>query len=77
MLEFAFTVLGLHSVMLTVYAFNLAGRRAYEKAGFREVARRRQSHWMHGRSWDELMMECWATEVTSPVVGRVVVPDAP
>ena len=35
MLDFAFTVLGLHNVMLTVYEFNLAGRRAYEKAGLR------------------------------------------
>jgi RimJ/RimL family protein N-acetyltransferase len=48
MLDFGFTALGLHSVMPTVYAINLAGRRAYEKAGFREVGRWRQSHWMAG-----------------------------
>ena len=28
MLDYAFTALGLHRMMLTVYAFNLAGRRA-------------------------------------------------
>jgi len=28
-LDFAFTALGLHSVMLTCYEYNLAGRRAF------------------------------------------------
>jgi RimJ/RimL family protein N-acetyltransferase len=77
MLDFAFTALGLHNIMLTVYAFNLAGRRAYEKAGFREVARRRESHWMAGRFWDEIIMDCLATDFTSPWLGRIFVPDAP
>jgi RimJ/RimL family protein N-acetyltransferase len=38
MLDYAFTVLGLHNVMLTVMAYNLAGIRTYEKAGFRQWA---------------------------------------
>jgi diamine N-acetyltransferase len=77
MLDYAFTALGLHSIMLTVYAFNLAGRRAYEKAGFREVGRRRQSHWMGGQYWDEIIMDCLATEFTGPVLSRVFMPDGP
>jgi diamine N-acetyltransferase len=76
MLDVAFTALGLHNVMLTVYAFNLAGRRAYEKAGYREVGRRRQSHWMAGHYWDEIIMDCLATEFTSPVLSRVFAPEA-
>jgi diamine N-acetyltransferase len=77
MLDIAFTALGLHSIMLTVYAFNLAGRRAYEKAGFREVGRRRQSHRVGGHYWDEIIMDCLATEFTSPVLSRVFEPEAP
>ena len=77
MLDFAFTVLGLHSIMLTVYGFNLAGRRAYEKAGFREVGRRRQSHRMGDHYWEEVIMDCLATEFTSPVLSRVFAQDAP
>jgi len=76
-LDFAFTALGLHSVMLTVYAFNVAGRRAYEKAGFREFGRRRQSHYMAGQFWDEIFMDCLAAEFTSPVLGQIFVPDVP
>ncbi len=75
MLDRAFTALGLHSIMLTVYAFNLTGRRAYEKAGFREVGRRRQCHWMGGHYWDEIIMDCLATEFTSPVLSRVFAPE--
>ncbi|HEX5502060.1 MAG TPA: GNAT family protein, partial [Thermomicrobiales bacterium] len=69
--------LGLHNVMLTVDAFNLAGIRAYEKAGFREFGRRQQCHWMGGALWDMVYMECLATKFASPVLGRIFVPDEP
>lgn len=77
MLDYAFTALGLHNVMLTCYAFNLAGQRAYEKAGFRVFGRRRACHWMGGRLWDEIYMECLATEFDSPVLARIFAPDEP
>lgn len=62
MLDYAFATLGLHNVMLRVYEYNLAGRRAYAKAGFREFARLRQSHLLGGRRWDTILMECLAGE---------------
>ena len=79
-LDYAFTALGLHSVFLRVYAFNLAGIRVYEKAGFREAARQRECFWMNGRFWDLLYMDCLAREFArsgSPVLGRIFAPDAP
>jgi RimJ/RimL family protein N-acetyltransferase len=76
-LDYAFTVLGLHNVMLVVYEFNLAGRRAYEKAGFREFGRRRQAHLMGGRGWDVIYMECLASDFISSVLGPIFVPDQP
>ena len=75
MLDYAFTALGLHNVLLTCYEFNLAGQRAYQKAGFKEIGRRRQCRWLNGRLWDEIFMDCLATEFDSPVLGRVFVPD--
>ena len=77
MLDYAFTALGLHSVMLRVHEYNLAGRRAYERAGFREFGRRRQVQLMGGRLWDTIYMDCLASEFTSPVLGRVFAPDEP
>lgn len=77
MLDYAFTALGLHSVMLRVYEFNLAGQRAYSKAGFREFGRRRQSKLMGGRLWDTIYMECLASEFTGSVFADLLAPDAP
>ncbi len=77
MLDYAFTALGLHSVMLTVSEFNQAGRRAYDKAGFKEFGRRRQCRRLSGRLWDDVYMDCLATEFTSPVLAHVFAPDDP
>ena len=76
-LDYAFTALGLHNVLLTCYEFNLAGLRAYQKVGFKEIGRRRQCRWLNGRLWDEIYMDYLATEFESPVLGRVFVPDEP
>lgn len=62
MLDYAFTTLGLRSVTLRVYAYNLAGLHAYRKVGFREFGRRRQGKHMGGRLWDVIFMECLAAE---------------
>lgn len=77
MLDYAFTALGLHNVMLSVYEHNLAGRRSYEKAGFREIGRRRQCRRMGGRVWDEIYMDCLSTEFESPVLKGLLAPDPP
>jgi RimJ/RimL family protein N-acetyltransferase len=62
MLGYAFTSLGLHSVYLSVAECNHAGRRAYQRAGFRESGRFRQAWLMGGRFWDEIIMDCLAAE---------------
>jgi RimJ/RimL family protein N-acetyltransferase len=77
MLDYAFTALGLHSVMLTTDSFNLAGLAAYRKAGFKEFGRRRQCSFLGGQLLDVVYMDCLASEFTSPVLGKVFVPDEP
>jgi diamine N-acetyltransferase len=76
-LDYAFTVLGLFNVMLHVYSYNEAALRAYLKAGFREFGRRSQSRVLAGQRWDEVYMECLASEFTSPVLNRGWVADEP
>ena len=63
--------------MLTVDVYNLPGRRAYGRAGFREFGRRRQCRWLAGRLWDQVYMDCLASEFASPVLARLFVPDEP
>ena len=76
-LDYAFTALGLQNVDLQAYEFNLAGLKAYERAGFRTVGRRRQAYWMGGRFWDTIHMDCLASEFVSPVLSAVFAPDTP
>jgi RimJ/RimL family protein N-acetyltransferase len=70
-LDYGFTVLGLHNIMLTVFEYNLAGIKAYEKAGFGVIGRRRQARWMNGRYWDVIYMDCVADEFKSPVLAKL------
>ncbi len=76
LLDYAFTALGLNNVMLSCYAYNLAGQRTYEKAGFHVIGRRRECHWFGGKLWDEIYMECLAAEFISPVLAQLFTPDA-
>lgn len=75
-LDYAFTVVGLHSVRLEVASFNHAGMRAYAKAGFKECGRWRECWWFAGKLWDEILMDCLASEFTSPVLEKIFQPAA-
>jgi RimJ/RimL family protein N-acetyltransferase len=67
MLDYAFTALGLHNVMLIVFQFNVAGIMAYQKAGFKEFGRRRECRLVGGKLWDEIHMDCLSSEFERPV----------
>jgi diamine N-acetyltransferase len=57
---------------------NRIGLQAYEKAGFKEFGRRRECRVMGGRLYDEVYMDCLASEFDSAVLGRIFAPeDAP
>lgn len=62
--RFAFEVLGLHRIGLTLFAFNEAARRCYTKAGFREEGRMRDAISRDGRRWDEIQMGILATDAS-------------
>lgn len=57
LLQYAFIDLGLRSVLLDVSEYNLAGRRAYARSGFREIGRRRECDPLGGLWWDTIYME--------------------
>ena len=71
MLDYGFTVLNMHNIELSSYAYNEAALKAYLKAGFREIGRRREAHRWRDRVYDEVIMDCLATEfegVGTPVL---------
>ena len=66
MLDYGFNILNLHNIMLKAFAYNEAGIRAYQKAGFQEIGRRREVKKINGRRYDMIYMDCLATEFDSP-----------
>jgi diamine N-acetyltransferase len=71
-LDWAFNVLSLLNVLLEVYPWNGGAIRAYEKAGFKLIGRRRGALLHHGRRWDEIYMDAVASEFTGSVLaGRL------
>jgi diamine N-acetyltransferase len=71
-LDWAFNVLSLLNVLLEVYPWNAGAIRAYEKAGFKVVGRRRDALLHHGRRWDEIYMDAVASEFSGSVLaGRL------
>lgn len=72
MCDFGFNAIGLNSIMLLTSGWNIAGQRAYEKAGFKEIGRRREARWFAGRYWDDIYYDILASEFESPVVREII-----
>jgi RimJ/RimL family protein N-acetyltransferase len=56
--------------MLGTFAFNERAIRCYEKAGFREIGRRRQARIIAGRAYDAILMDILAEEFGAAYVSR-------
>jgi RimJ/RimL family protein N-acetyltransferase len=75
MLDYAFTALGLHNILLRVFSFNRRGLNAYRRAGFREIGRRREGIRRGQRYHDVIYMDCLAAEFESPLLERLLGPE--
>jgi diamine N-acetyltransferase len=74
MLDYGFTALGLHNIMLQVADCDPRGLRAYRRAGFREIGRRRESWRLGDQAYDLILMDCLATEFRSPGLRELLSP---
>jgi RimJ/RimL family protein N-acetyltransferase len=70
-LGYGFSALDLHNITLHVYSCNDRAIRAYTRAGFHLIGRRRESVRLGGQVYDDIYMDCLATEFQSPVLHRV------
>jgi RimJ/RimL family protein N-acetyltransferase len=72
LLDYAFNLLNLNSVMLGVFSFNQRGIHSYEKAGFRVIGRRRQARLIGDQKFDAVLMDILAEEFRSRHESQVV-----
>jgi RimJ/RimL family protein N-acetyltransferase len=71
LLDYAFNLLNLNSVMLGAFSFNLRALASYRKLGFREIGRRRQARVIAGKAYDVVLMDLLAEEFSSPVIKKM------
>lgn len=64
LLDYCFTLLNLHSVMLGAYSFNKRAIACYKKAGFKEIGRRREVRIIGESMYDIVMMDMLSAEFT-------------
>lgn len=62
LLDFAFNYLNINSVNLTLLAINERAKRCYEKVGFKEFGRQRQSRYVNGKYYDTIHMDILKSE---------------
>ena len=67
-LDWAFTVLSLHNVVLRALDWNQQALASVRRAGFRELGRRREAVLSGGRLCDEVSMDVLASEFTGSVL---------
>lgn len=62
LLDYAFNLLNLHSVMLGVFDFNQRAIHTYEKIGFQVIGRRRHARIIAGQPHDVILMDMLSEE---------------
>lgn len=62
LLDYGFNYMNLHSINLNLMSFNIRAQKCYEKCGFKETGRIRESRFINGRYYDVITMDILADE---------------
>lgn len=68
LLGYGFKLLGLHNIMLRVFAFNKRGIKAYEKVGFKVFGTRHEAYKVGQKLYDEVYMEILVDDFKSDIL---------
>lgn len=67
--DYGFRFLNLHNIILDTMSYNQRAIRAYEKAGFKVIGKRREALPLGNKVYDMVLMDCIASEFESPKPG--------
>lgn len=70
LLDYAFNLLNLNSIMLGVFEFNQRAIHCYQSVGFKEIGRRRQARIIGGRTYDAILMDILAGEFHGSLIDQ-------
>jgi RimJ/RimL family protein N-acetyltransferase len=71
LLDYAFNILNLKSVMLTVFEFNKRAIACYEKVGFKMIGKRRKARYLGGKYFDEIYMDILSDEFKKSTLNKL------
>lgn len=71
-LDYGFNILNLHTIYLSVIAFNERAVKCYQKAGFKEIGRFNQWRRIGGEYHDLIFMQVMAEGFESPCIKKVL-----
>jgi RimJ/RimL family protein N-acetyltransferase len=71
-IDFGFNILNLRNIMLIVYSFNERAIRSYEKCGFKEIGRRRNSIIFGTKEYDEIYMDILSEKFEGSIVNKIL-----
>ncbi len=63
--DYAFNYLNFHSISLEFFASNPTSKFCYTKVGFKEVGIKREAYYVHGKFYDEVIMDILKDEFNS------------
>ncbi len=72
LLDYGFNILNLHNILLNVHSYNKRALKAYEKAGFKIIGRRRESLIMGGIKHDEIYLDILEDDFESPFIKEIL-----
>ena len=67
-LDFGFHYLNLHNIKLNVFEFNKRAIACYNRCGFKECGRRRESYFLNGKYYYTVIMDILSTEFTNSYI---------
>lgn len=73
LLDYGFNYLNFNNIMLYVFSFNERAIKAYEKVGFKEIGRRRESYFLNGKYYDSIFMDILATEFKESYIKNKII----
>lgn len=73
-LDYGFTVENLHNITLDTASYNEPAIRAYTRAGFRIIGRRREVLLWGNKRYDIVLMDCLASEFETPLKRILTLP---
>lgn len=72
LIDYAFNLINLNSVRLSVFSFNENAMNCYKDVGFKEVGRLRQAKIIGKVKYDSIVMDILAEEFSSKIIPRYI-----